>query len=691
MQILDDANDITMLKTINDLNAVLKPEDNVLIYYAGHGTRLKSGQLESGYWLPVNADAPPEDRFWIPNEQITGHLGRLNAKRVLVVADSCYSGLLSTDPSYLFLNDKVAYSKEYIKFKLPKRSRLLLSSGGDKPVLDEGSGGNSVFARAFLDELEANQGILSSPELFSRIRKRVEGVGGEEQVRADAGVQVDQGRGPRSRRLLLRAAKQVRLLTRSRCGSGFSLTAHRSRARLSLVAIAACCRSCCGALAALAGRCSRLGARAELGIPFDGTPGPLNAITDVAPVAVGYTTLIDGAGEHAVRTGVTAILPRGRATLDKPVFAGVFSLNGNGEMTGTHWIEESGFLEGPVMITGTHSVGTVRDAVIAWRIKQGKPDASGYWWSLPVVAETWDGDLSDANGFHVKAEHVFAALEGARGGALAEGNVGGGTAMICHEFKCGTGTSSRVVEIAGQRYTVGVLVQANYGVRSELRIAGVPVGKFMPVTRAGVAGPGIDHHRRRDRRAAPAAATEATGTARVARTRAQRQLFRRRIGRPVPRVLDGERRSEPDRELRAARARQRPAQSAVSRHGAERGGEHRQRDGRCRNHDRPERHDRAGDRYRRAEEDPEALRSAAALTELSPRARQSTTKRAPPSGDRSTCAVPPCHSTIRLTIASPRPKPVFSPAGRPSCTNEPNTRSRSASAMPGPSSSTHRR
>ncbi len=174
VQILDDANDITMLKTINDLNAVLKPEDNVLIYYAGHGTRLKSGALESGYWLPVNADAPPEDRFWIPNEQITGHLGRLVARRVLVVADSCYSGLLSTDPSYLFLNDKVSYSKEYIKFKLPKRARLLLSSGGDQPVLDEGGGGNSVFARAFLDELEANTGILSSPELFSRIRKRVE-------------------------------------------------------------------------------------------------------------------------------------------------------------------------------------------------------------------------------------------------------------------------------------------------------------------------------------------------------------------------------------------------------------------------------------------------------------------------------------------------------------------------------------
>jgi predicted kinase len=174
VQILEDANDITMLKAINDLNAVLKPEDNVLIYYAGHGSRLHSGKAESGYWLPVNADAPPKDTFWIPNEQITGHLGRLPAKRVLVVADSCYAGLLSTDPSYLFLNDKVAYSKEYIKYKLPKRARLLLSSGGDKPVLDEGGGGNSVFARAFLDELEANQGILSSPELFSRIRKRVE-------------------------------------------------------------------------------------------------------------------------------------------------------------------------------------------------------------------------------------------------------------------------------------------------------------------------------------------------------------------------------------------------------------------------------------------------------------------------------------------------------------------------------------
>jgi len=222
------------------------------------------------------------------------------------------------------------------------------------------------------------------------------------------------------------------------------------------------------------------GARARaLGIPFDGAPGRFNAITDVEGVTVGYSTLIEGEGEQAVRTGVTAILPRGQATTNKPVFAGVFSLNGNGEMTGTHWIEESGFLEGPVLITNTHSVGVVRDAAIQWRIRQGGADASGYWWSLPVVAETWDGHLNDINGFHVKPEHVFAALESAHGGAVAEGNVGGGTGMICHEFKCGTGTSSRVVKIDKREYHLGVLVQANYGVRGELRIAGVPVGKVL--------------------------------------------------------------------------------------------------------------------------------------------------------------------------------------------------------------------
>jgi hypothetical protein len=153
---------------------VLQADDNVLIYYAGHGTRLQSGQTESGYWLPVNADPPPKDTYWVPNEQITGHLGRLKAKRVLVVADSCYAGLLSTDPSYMFFDSKVGYSEDYLTYKLAKRSRMLLSSGGDEPVLDTGGGVNSVFARAFLDELENNQQILSTPELFSRLQKRVQ-------------------------------------------------------------------------------------------------------------------------------------------------------------------------------------------------------------------------------------------------------------------------------------------------------------------------------------------------------------------------------------------------------------------------------------------------------------------------------------------------------------------------------------
>src|ERR1041384_2338310 len=171
----------------------------------------------------------------------------------------------------------------------------------------------------------------------------------------------------------------------------------------------------------------------DLGIPFDGSPGPLNAITDVSGVEVGHTTLISGEGPlkvgvGPVRTGVTAVLPRGRNNAD-PVFASWWTLNGNGEMTGTTWVEESGFLEGPVMITNTHSVGTVRDAVVAWRVKHGPPDASGYWWSLPVVAETYDGGLNDVNGFHVKPQHVFDALDTAKSGAVTEGNVGGGTGM----------------------------------------------------------------------------------------------------------------------------------------------------------------------------------------------------------------------------------------------------------------------
>ncbi|MHA6203778.1 DmpA family aminopeptidase [Dyella soli] len=218
----------------------------------------------------------------------------------------------------------------------------------------------------------------------------------------------------------------------------------------------------------------------DLGIPFDGTPGPLNAITDVAGVTVGQVTLVeDLPNGHKVRTGVTAILPRGHDSFDVPTFGASFALNGNGEMTGTAWLEESGELEGPVMLTNTHSVGVVRDAVIAERVRAGGADASGYWWSLPVVAETWDGDLNDINGFHVRPEHAAQALRDAKSGPVAEGNVGGGTGMICHEFKCGIGTASRRVHIGERDYTIGVLVQANYGLRDSLRIAGVPVGKYL--------------------------------------------------------------------------------------------------------------------------------------------------------------------------------------------------------------------
>jgi len=222
----------------------------------------------------------------------------------------------------------------------------------------------------------------------------------------------------------------------------------------------------------------------DLGVPFDGNPGQFNAITDVKGVEVGHTTLISGEGPlkvgvGPVRTGVTAILPRGRESRDA-VFAAWFTENGNGEMTGTTWVEDSGFLDGPVMITNTHSVGVVRDAVIAWRVKRGDPDLEGYWWSLPVVAETWDGDLNDINGFHVKPEHVFHALDSAHGGVVEEGSVGGGTGMICNEFKGGIGTASRVLDGKQGGYTVGVLVQCNYGERSQLRIAGVPVGKEIP-------------------------------------------------------------------------------------------------------------------------------------------------------------------------------------------------------------------
>jgi D-aminopeptidase len=220
----------------------------------------------------------------------------------------------------------------------------------------------------------------------------------------------------------------------------------------------------------------------DLGVPFDGKPGPLNAITDVSGVEVGATTLIKGEGALVegygpVRTGVTIIFPRGRASSD-PVYAGWFSLNGNGEMTGTTWVEESGFLEGPVGITNTHSVGTVRDSIIAW---QAKRKALKQPWSLPVVAETWDGYLNDINGFHVKQPDVFAALDAAHNGPVTEGNTGGGTGMVCYGFKGGTGTASRVVSAEdGGGYAVGVLVQCNCGRRPQLTIAGVPVGKEIP-------------------------------------------------------------------------------------------------------------------------------------------------------------------------------------------------------------------
>jgi D-aminopeptidase len=217
----------------------------------------------------------------------------------------------------------------------------------------------------------------------------------------------------------------------------------------------------------------------DLGVPFEGAPGELNAITDVPGVEVGQTTLIEGegklvVGKGPVRTGVTAILPLGKAGTNTPVPAAMFSFNGNGEMTGSEWVEESGFLEGPVLLTNTHSVGVVRDAVIAWGQKR-YPDTEYY--SLPVVAETWDGELNDINGFHVKKEDVFAALESAAGGPVAEGNVGGGTGNRAFDFKAGIGTASRLVSIHDDRFCVGVLVQANFASRENLIIAGVPVGK----------------------------------------------------------------------------------------------------------------------------------------------------------------------------------------------------------------------
>ena len=219
-------------------------------------------------------------------------------------------------------------------------------------------------------------------------------------------------------------------------------------------------------------RARELGIAASIG----GTPGPLDAITDVAGVEVGHTTLISGSGklvvgQGPVRTGVTVVHPRGKRSAD-PVFGAWTTLNGNGEMTGTTWLQESGILEGPVAITNTHSVGVVRDGILQWQVS--RPGLQP--WGLPVVAETFDGGLNDINGFHVKSEHVRTALESASAGAVREGAVGGGTGMVCHQFKGGIGTSSRRLESGDGGYTVGVLVQCNYGLRRDLRIAGVPVG-----------------------------------------------------------------------------------------------------------------------------------------------------------------------------------------------------------------------
>ena len=220
----------------------------------------------------------------------------------------------------------------------------------------------------------------------------------------------------------------------------------------------------------------------DLGVPFEGTTGPYNSITDVSGLEVGYSTIIDGSGENKigegpVRTGVTALFPRGKARKFSPVFANWYSLNGNGEMTGTTWVTESGFLETPIMITNTNSVGVVRDAVLKWFVAIDWYRGEQWWYTYPVVGETYDGFLNDIYGFHVKEEHVLEAINNASGGKIAEGNVGGGTGMMCLGFKGGTGTASRRVQIGDSTYTVGVLVQANFGRKPSLTIAGAPVGR----------------------------------------------------------------------------------------------------------------------------------------------------------------------------------------------------------------------
>lgn len=272
--------------------------------------------------------------------------------------------------------------------------------------------------------------------------------------------------------------------TRRRPSATGAPTMSRALARLTLGVVTAC------VLVPVMGAQSSPGTKPrarDLGLPIGGAAGTLDAITDVAGVEVGHTTLISGSGKLVVgkgpvRTGVTVIHPRGKANPD-PVFGAWFTLNGNGEMTGTTWLQESGILEGPIAITNTHSVGVVRDAILQWQV--GKPGMQP--WGLPVVAETYDGGLNDINGFHVKPEHVMSALDGAHGGPVQEGAVGGGTGMVCHGFKGGIGTASRRLPPDQGGYTVGVLVQCNYGARRDLRIAGVPVGEEIPDLQACIA------------------------------------------------------------------------------------------------------------------------------------------------------------------------------------------------------------
>ncbi len=290
----------------------------------------------------------------------------------------------------------------------------------------------------------------------------------------------------------------------------------------------------------------------DLGIRVGlGTPGPLNAITDVAGVTVGHVTLVRGegslvVGEGPVRTGVTVVCPRGAGALREPVFAGCHRLNGNGELTGLEWIRESGMLTTPVAITNTHSVGVVRDALVAASI-----DGDDATWSLPVVGETYDGLLNDINGFHVKAAHLHDALAAARDGPVEEGAVGGGTGMVCHEFKGGIGTASRVIDADAGGFTVGVLVQANYGKREWLRVDGVRVGEAIPTiggpesvraprasTRDPPAGFRLDHRRRGDGCPAAATSMRAAGPARGTRHRPRRRDGRAHERRPVHRVRD---------------------------------------------------------------------------------------------------------------------------------------------------------